>query len=64
MFVPKLKAMTVFKNCFLLLLLSTLTLSISAQVLQPNTKPNPKVNYERLKRIDAVINEFVQQKRH
>jgi len=61
MFVPKLKAMTVFKNCFLLLLLSTLTLSISAQVLQPNTKPNPKVNYERLKRIDAVINEFVQQ---
>lgn len=50
-----------FQNCYLFLLLCVLTISVDAQVLLPTVKPSPKVNPERLKRIDAVINEFVQQ---
>lgn len=50
-----------FQNYCLLLLLCVLTISAHTQVLLPTIKPSPKVNSERLKRIDAVINEFVQQ---
>lgn len=50
-----------FQNYCLLLLLCVLTINAHTQVLLPTVKPSPKVNPERLKRIDAVINEFVQQ---
>jgi len=53
--------MSSFRNYCLTLSLCLLGLSLCAQVLQPIVKPSPKVNPERLKRIDGVLNEYIQQ---
>lgn len=53
--------MSSFRNACLILLLCVFALSLDAQVLLPTVKPSPKVNPERLKRIDALLNDFVQQ---
>lgn len=53
--------MSSFRSYCLILFLCTIGLSAYAQVLQPLVKPSPKVNPERLKRVDALLNEFVQQ---
>lgn len=53
--------MSSFKSYCLILFLCTIGLSTYAQVLQPIVKASPKVNPERIKRVDALLNEFVQQ---
>jgi CubicO group peptidase (beta-lactamase class C family) len=51
------------KKILLCLLLGATTQLLSAQVLTPVVKSNPKVSLERLKRIDEVVNEFIQQQK-
>lgn len=44
----------IYTSLFLLL-----PFGLSAQVIETNGKPNPSVNYTRLKRIDTVINDYI-----
>jgi CubicO group peptidase (beta-lactamase class C family) len=53
--------MLALKKHLILLLLCLVSVVVQAQVIQPAAKPNPKDNYERLKRIDNLINGFVQE---
>ncbi len=53
----------VSKNQLLCCLLLFVSLFAQAQVLQNTVKPNPKVSLERLKRIDDVINGYIQDKK-
>jgi CubicO group peptidase (beta-lactamase class C family) len=55
--------MLALKKHLILLLFCLVSVVVQAQVIQPAAKPNPKVNYERLKRIDNLINDYVQQKK-
>ena len=52
--------MFTLKKHISLLVLCFVGLVVQAQVIQPAAKPSLKVNYERLKRIDNLINGFVQ----
>jgi CubicO group peptidase (beta-lactamase class C family) len=44
---------------FIFILLSQFPFLIHAQSIETNAKQNPTVNYERLKRIDTLINDYV-----
>ncbi|WP_353483022.1 serine hydrolase domain-containing protein [Haliscomenobacter sp.] len=55
--------MLALKKNLILFLFCLVSVVVQAQVIQPAAKPSLKVNYERLKRIDNLINDYVQQKK-